>query len=189
MIMKKALVFIALSIIFVSCSKYPEPDYWCIGCPSPYTNYCILEEISGKIKKDTIVHKDYYIEVSFLGNIVAENTFFTEAYDCTKSPDPYCTSPYEQKYYLNKIKKIEISADKPYRNQTQEINDVKLFFKDKNHYYSAKSYYDEELGYSPLRVFFTEPPDSSQSFIFKIKITDDNNNIFTCLTDSVYIEK
>ena len=189
MIMKKALVFIALSIIFVSCIKYPEPDIPAgYGIPPTYTNYCILEEIFGKVKEDTMIYKTYYVEVYFSGNIVKENTLYSTV-DCSKDPNPYCALPYEQKYFLNKIENIEISANKPYRNQTQEIADIKYFFRNKARIYDEKAYFEEELGYSPMHIVFTEPPDSSQNFIFKIKITDDNNNIFTCLTDSVYIEK
>ncbi len=187
--MKKELIFLALSIIFVSCSKYPEHDEPVgDGTPVFYTNNYVLEEISGKVKKDTIIHKTYYIELDFLGNIITENTYYSTQ-DCSKDPNPYCALPYEQKYFLNKIKNIEISANKPYRNQTQEIADIKYFFRNKASIYDEKAYFEEELGYSPMHIVFTEPPDSSQNFIFKIKITDDNNNIFTCLTDSVYIEK
>ena len=187
MIMKKALVFIALLIIFVSCSKYPNLIQAGYGFLT-YTNYCILEEISGNVKEDTMIHKTYYVEVYFSGSIVKENTLYSTV-DCSKDPNPYCALPYEQKYFLNKIKNIEILANKPYRNQMQEITDVKYFFRNKARIYNEKTYYGEELGYSPMHIVFTEPPDSSQSFIFEIKITDDNNNIFTCLTDSVYIEK
>ncbi|MFY9591034.1 MAG: hypothetical protein WAP54_03510 [Bacteroidales bacterium] len=187
--MKKTLIFFALIIIFVSCNKYPEPDMPIgYGTPAIYSNNYILKEIFGKVKEDTIIYKTYYIELYFLGDIITENTYYTTQ-DCLNSPDPYCALPYEQKCFLNKIKNIEILANKPYRNQMQEITDVKYFFRNKARIYNEKTYYGEELGYSPMHIVFTEPPDSSQSFIFEIKITDDNNNIFTCLTDSVYIEK
>lgn len=186
--MKKTLTFLTLATILVSCSKYPEPDRPIgLGIPAFYTNYYILQEISGIVKGDTITYQAYYIETYLTGYIIKENTFYSTQ-SCANSPNPYCALPTEQKYFINKIKNIEVSANKPYKNNTQEINDIKLFFRDKNRNYNEKEYYGEELGYAPIRIILTEPPDSSQKFIFQIKITDDNDNTFTCVTDSVYIK-
>jgi len=43
------------------------------------------------------------------------------------------------------------------------------------------------LGYSPLRIYFTSLPELDKTMQFKIEIEDDKGNIFSAVTDSVFI--
>jgi hypothetical protein len=48
---------------------------------------------------------------------------------------------------------------------------------------------NKKIGYSPLFIYLTAPPDSSQWFTFTVKITDDKGNTFSNSTVKVFVEK
>ncbi len=180
--MKKTLIliFISLTALFIGCS--PESDNPVVFAPAAYTNHYALSEIKAKVIKHHITNEDYIV-VYLYGEIVSDNVFFSSIEE-----NPY-TDPVEQQYFINKVADIEVTANKPYRNNTKEIQSS-LFFSRREHSLLFKDVTcEEEIGYSPISIYFNEPPDSSQWFIFKIKITDDMNNVFISETDSAYIQK
>ncbi|NOZ34193.1 MAG: hypothetical protein GXO80_02720 [Chlorobi bacterium] len=195
--MKKTIYLILIMLVFSACIKYPEWDNpGTNGLAVLYTNYYILTEINPVLKRDTVSYtgsaillndtvkyNKFFIQTFLDGNLISENTAFSGT-DCSDEPNPYCVPPEEQKYFVNKIQSIEISANKPYN--TNE-NNFAIYFRDKELHYTQKNYIGEELGYTPLKTELTAPPDSSQWFVFTIKITDDKNNVFTSSTDSIFV--
>ncbi len=183
-------------LFFNACIKYPEVDFVknpeCLGCSAHYyTAYYILNNVTAKIidndsvdydtiNYDTLRYNDLNIITDLSGQIIADQT-----YECRASDGRY-RKVLTQAYFVNKIQSIEISANKLYNTKA---NNFAIYFRDKEFNYTQKNYEGEELGYTPLKIKLTAPPDSSQWFVFTIKITDDKNNVFTSSTDSVFVLK
>ncbi|PKP43590.1 MAG: hypothetical protein CVT95_12065 [Bacteroidetes bacterium HGW-Bacteroidetes-12] len=191
----KKLIFIAiLAIIFSSCRKdWPEPDIMSCGGPIYYTNYYILNKIDAEIiaEKDTIKYNDFFIQLDLSGYLVSENTYYTEV-NIEDDPNPYAVEPVEQKYFINKLGYYDVCSDKKYNDNTysynNKIRDISVFFRNKKQQYFRRSY-DEELGYTPHKLYLTEPPDTSKWISFTVKLIDTRNNRFVATTDSVFITK
>jgi len=210
-ITKYIVSILLLSTIIVSCEKeFPEPDTCGCGIPCTHTNKYILKKISANIYKkdtvwldsnyyrilpikviDTVKYNDFYINVDLSGYLISENVVITD----TKNTDtiPYLPNPIEQKYFINKISDIEVKTNISYNDILYNDN---LFWLRYLNFYSydkkrqlieRNNFYDEELGYTPFMIKINIPPDTSKWVSFTVKITDDNNNIFTSQTDSVYI--
>ncbi len=188
---KYILILTIISFIVISCHKSepPSPDYYGYGVPAHYTNKYILENIcvynfrddtvwrdinyyiieSHKIE-DTVKHSDLYLKIDLAGLLISENIYFTGS------------TSIEQEYFINKIKDYKI-----YANNININSKVNFLKKDKKEVYTASNIVNEELGYSPLKIELTDTLNISEKVIFKIIFTDDNNNIFTSQTDSIFI--
>jgi hypothetical protein len=119
------------------------------------------------------------------GEVITEQTYEYWASDGTYRPVP------TQAYFINKIQKIEIIPDKHYNDKnTVSITDFNVYLRDKETNYTLTTeYLNKELGYSPLKIELTAPPDSSQWFTFTVKITDDKGNIFISPTNKIFVTK
>jgi len=192
--MKKIILIFISAIIFFACKKEaPQPDYFqmCNGCYNYYTSHYILNTIDATIDNkdtvdnDTMKYNGFFIAVNMKGNVVTEQIYEYKMHDGTYRPVPI------QAYFINKIQKIEIIPDKPYNDKNKvNITDFNVYFRDKETNYTLKTeYVNKELGYSPLKIKLTAPPDSSQWFTFTVKITDDKGNIFISSTNKIFVTK
>jgi len=186
--MKKIIYIILLALLFNACNKYqsPTPDKSVsigYGGASWYTNKYILTDINiynykkdtiWQKAKDTVMYNNFYIKIDFSGLLISENTYYGET-----SSIP---SLIEQKYFINKVTDYKI-----YANNININSKVKFLKKDKKEVYTASNILNEELGYTPLKIELTDTLNISEKVIFKIVFTDDNNNIFTSQTDSIFI--
>ena len=208
--MKRVLyMFLLMTVIgFTACEKkmpLSDNSLGCLGCPIYYTNKYVLEDInvynykidtawSGnycylfhKKEIDTVKYSDLYINIDLSGSLIAENVFYSGIQDSM----PYDPKPIEQKYFINKIQSFNIYSNKYYNQPSQlRINNIDIYFRDKKGNEYIKNYYtDSEIGYSPVKIKLTQPPDTSKWVSFKVEIKDDKGNVFTAQTDSVYITK
>jgi len=197
--MKKIIYLLIIVILSSNCKKEPIPDNVEYNSDlALYSNYYSLTQIDAEVMKkdttglltnvvsDTVSYDSLCIQVNLLGEMITENTFYSNVDDCST---PYCSLPQEQKYFVDKISDIQVITDKSYSDTDNSIYNFRVYFRDKNKYYYQKSYYDESIAYSPLHIYLTAPPDSSQWFTFTVKITDDKGNTFSNSTVKVFVEK
>ena len=183
----KYISIIILLVVINSCNKEtPTPDksvsIGCVGA-SWYTNKYILTDINTynykkdtiwQKAKDTVIYNNFYIKVDYNGLLISENTYYGETANIP--------SLIEQKYFINKIKDYKI-----YANNININSKVQFFKKNKEGIYSILNIIGDELGYTPLRVELLDTLNKEEAILFKVIITDDNNNVFISQTDSVFI--
>ncbi len=192
-----------LSTIFVSCEKdFPKTDNLyrkdCNGCASFYTNKYILTDINSdyylkdtiwKKATDSVKYNEFYIKLGLSGMLISENVYFAD----NDIPDV----TYEQKYFVNKISSFEVYLNCIYNDSIcpdneQFKNFVTIQFRNKfqQYYNNSYPYYENpDLGYSPIRIEISAPPDTAKWVSFTTKITDDRGNVYTAIGDSVFITK
>jgi len=192
--MINAFLIILIVFSFNSCKKNcPEPDMMGYGLPTYYTNKYILNKIDAEIvtEKDTVKYNEIFIQVNLSGYLVSENTYFTEV-NIEDDPNPYAVEPIEQKYFINKLISFNVYSDKIYNDSiyhNNKISHITILFRDKEMQYFSMNFYDKELGYTPVKVCLTEPPDTSKWISFTIELIDKYNNRFVAQTGSIFITK
>ena len=132
---------------------------------------------------DTISYGDVIIKVNLNGEMLAENSFFTR--------ESVSSSWIERKYFINEINDIQVLTDNSYREGKKFINSFRIQINDQKGSFLFSSHVPAgtKIGYSPLKIYLTAPPDSSQYYKFTVKITDDKGNIFTSTTVKVFVKK
>lgn len=205
---KHITVFLLLSMAIFSCKKeFPENDnpysQDCDGCPTYFTNKYILTSINAGLYKkntigqhvtDTVMYNEFYINLDLSGQIISENVAYIEAINTT--PNPYI-GIYEQKYFVNKVVTFDVIPNCIYNDSISPNNQgfkkfVTILFRNKIQQYFNNSYpyyINSELGYAPIKIEISAPPDTSKWVSFTVKITDDKGNVFTSSTDSIFVTK
>lgn len=198
--MRKIIYLFVFVILIYSCNKLPEPDNPNFVGFSLYSNYYILTNISTRLakrdalddrcdcykyinKNDTVSYDSLYIVINLNGKMIAENIAYTEESEKEDTLPPGYPRVTEQKFFINKIQNFNIYTNSKLLN----YSDFTVFFKDKRGHYISKSYYKEPLGYSPLKIYFNSLPELNKKIQFKIEIEDDKGNVFSAVTDSVFV--
>jgi len=189
------LFLLMIAIGFIACKKEsPKIDYVkSIGNGSGtiyYTNNYILNEINAEIQsddtinKDTVNYNELFININLKGYLIAENHYTYEYPDGSGLPSV------EQKYFINKIVSFDVIPNVKYNNDS--INSFyKILCRNKygEYFENPNLLYNSKLGYSPLRIYLTQAPDTSKMVSFTIRIKDNKENVYTAKTDSVYVIK
>ena len=206
--MKNLIYILTIAILSVTACKkeFPEPDSPVgYGVPAVYTNYYILDSTSAVMAKtdmgndnywnyitnDTISYDRACIPVFYYGKIIADNCYFTDQVDTFVYPDgSLIISPQERRYYINKLKKVEVFASGYYNGSSNKVEPIKLKISKRGDIgvYTGDKYEGEDLGYG-MTIYFTAPPDSSRWYSFTVRIVDDKGNVFTATTDKIFVTK
>ncbi len=202
--MKKLIYILTIVILSVTACKkeMPEPDIdihrgnfaWSLS----YTNKYILTDINTGIYRqdtlwyeveDTVAYNNFYIKLNLGGKVISVDNYYD-----AQSANPQVV---EQKYFINKIKSFTVTPDCVYNDSvasdnTQLYKYINIFYKNKFGGYYDLSYprnLYSPIGYTPIKIELSIPPDTNKWVSFTIRITDDKGNAFTTTTDKVFVTK
>ncbi len=91
----------------------------------------------------------------------------------------YDTNKIDKKFFINQIKFFRV-----FYNQ-QVFSSLGDYYIQHNSNYCTGTNF--EAGYSPIRIHFIHLPELNKKIQFKVEIEDDKGNVFSAVTDSVFV--